>query len=30
MAEVTLKTNVDNEILKTVVEDVGFKVTNIE
>lgn len=30
MAEVTLKTNVDNEILKTVVEDVGFEVTNIE
>lgn len=29
-AEVVLKTDVDNETLKTAVEDVGFEVTNIE
>lgn len=29
-AEVTLKSDVANEILKTAVEDVGFEVTNVE
>ena len=29
-AEVILKSDVDNEILKSVVEDIGFKVVNIK
>ena len=29
-AEVTLKSDISNEILKTAVEDVGFEVTNVE
>ena len=29
-AEVVLKTDVDNEILKAAVEDIGFKVTEIK
>ena len=29
-AEVTLKTDVDNEVLKKSIEDIGFEVTNIK
>lgn len=29
-ADVTLKTKVDNEVLKSAIEDIGFVVTNIE
>lgn len=29
-AEVVLKTDVDNEILKTAIEDIGFEVINIK
>ena len=29
-AEVTLKKDISNEILKTTIEDIGFEVTNIE
>ena len=29
-AEVILKSEVENEILKKTIEDIGFKVTNIE
>ena len=29
-AEVTLKIEVDNEVLKTAIEDIGFEVTNID
>ena len=29
-ADIILKTDVDNETLKSAVEDVGFKVTNIK
>lgn len=29
-ADVTLKTDVDNEVLKTAIEDIGFVVTNID
>ena len=29
-ADVTLKTKVDNEVLKSAIEDIGFVVTNID